>query len=518
MKRRPWGLAAILALALFCSATCGPTAENTATKKTPPNEKAVTNSKAVANKPAVFNMKEVSLYDQKERAAISEYPIFGGQIASLRLQPAKEVKAYPKLNSKQPLYGAIVFDDDPKKQGRAAKFDFVLDESGSTNNTSQKIAKAEADKPGANSPKRRYDRLYVDTDRNLDLTNDAVVCPMEDPPKGLARLFDGPQTTVIFNPVRMPLDNEPNAKGQAISLLPVIILYGKTYEGNAGRMMFMAASGRKGEVRLGKRPYQALLVPLSGMVDRMNHPNTPLLLTPVGSPRPLGLASDMNTLAAIRYSDGEFYRFSASPSGDRLTVRPCGGERGAFALSVGDKKIAPLGIFGSLAWRESASKETVLLLDEPGIPIQCERAKTARYRLPVGDYRPLRLIADCGGLRISLRPDFTLNSGAGTIEVRKDKPYLLDFAAKPEVFFRAPSATETFKPGDQIWIGAILRIPSNGFLVDGIEDRSKKVGETTSTADDGTQLTSPRYASLDATVVITDSSGKKVAEGTMPFG
>ena len=35
---------------------------------------------------------------------------------------------------------------------------------------------------------------------------------------------------------------------------------------------------------------------------------------------------------------------------------------------------------------------------------------------------------------------------------------------------------------------------------------------------DGKAMTVPRYASLDPDIAILDSSGKKVAEGKMPFG
>ncbi len=534
MKRRHWAVAGILALALFCSASCGPAVK----EKAPPDEKTVAASKPGADEVAVFDMKEVSLYDQKERGAISEFPLLGGQIASLRTQPAKEVKAYPKLNSKQPLYGSIAFGRErgtvpfsltrksgqsPGKQGPATKFYFVLDQSGTAVSANQRTARADADKSAAGKrTKTRYDRLYFDVDGDLDLTNDAAVSPMKDPPNGLTGLFNGPQATVIFNPVHIPLGEEPKAKGQAIRVLPVIILYGKTYDGNAGRMMLMAASARKGEVRLGTRAYSALLVPRSGMIGRMDHPDTPLILTPVEGQQPLDSYPGMNTLAAVRESGGEFYRISATPSGDQLTVRPFGGERGLFELSVGDKQIKPLAVFASLALNESTSRETVLLVGETGSPMQADRAKTAEHRLPVGDYRPLRLMVDCGDLRISLRPDYTLDSGAskpaGRIEIRKDKPYLLDLAAKPEVHFRAPSEGATFKPGDQIWLGAVLRIPRNGFMVDGLEGVDKKAGEITWTAADGKQMTSPRYAAFGPTVVITDSSGKKVAEGTMPFG
>jgi hypothetical protein len=227
----------------------------------------------------------------------------------------------------------------------------------------------------------------------------------------------------------------------------------------------------------------------------------------------------MDILGVIRQSDGEFYRISTTPSGDQLTVRAFGGERGAFELSVGNKDIKPLGVVGSLALRESSSKESTLLLGETGDPIQDERAQTAKYRLPVGDYRPLSLRVDCSDLRVSLRADYTLNSStAGSIEVRKEKPYLLDFATKPDVHFLSPPEEDAFKPGDQIRLAAVLRISQNGFMINGLEDMSKKVREVNWTAEDGKQMTSPQYGSLEPTVAIADSSGKKVAEGTMPFG
>ena len=106
----------------------------------------------------------------------------------------------------------------------------------------------------------------------------------------------------------------------------------------------------------------------------------------------------------------------------------------------------------------------------------------------------------------------------GTTEIRKDKPYVLDFTAKPEVDFQSPTEGKTFKLGEQIRLAAVIRIPDNGLLIGGLVDTSKKIGETKRMAEDGKPVTSPRYASLDPTVVIASSSGKKVAEGTMPFG
>ena len=44
-------------------------------------------------------------------------------------KPYKEVKAYPKLKSKHPLYGKVAFDIDLSNR-KGIEFHFVLDESG----------------------------------------------------------------------------------------------------------------------------------------------------------------------------------------------------------------------------------------------------------------------------------------------------------------------------------------------------------------------------------------------------
>ena len=189
-----------------------------------------------------------------------------------------------------------------------------------------------------------------------------------------------------------------------------------------------------------------------------------------------------------------------------------------FELSAGKKGVKPLGMAGILRMDNS-----MLLLGDFGYPPSGERAQTAKFSLPVGDYQPLILNVDYGDLQVSLRNDYTRvvapgSASLGKIEIRKDKPYVLDFSTKPEVFFQAPSQEKTFKPGDAIRLAAMMRIPERGFLIGGLDDMSKKVGEIRYGGEDGKLVTAPRYASLEPTVVITDSAGKKVAEGTMPFG
>jgi hypothetical protein len=493
MEKCRWAIGTVLALVLLCSASSSPAADD----KPPSDQK--------AGSEAVFDMKQVSLYDQKESENISPYAIFNGLNAMLGAEPAKEVKAYPKLNSKQPLYGSIVFNN--QKPGSPTKFYFVIDESAPAEEPKEKAAKAEADKAPANPPKRHYDRLYIDLNGDLDLTNDAAVSPMKTLPKNYARFVDGPQNAVIFDTVSVPLGEDPKAKGPTIRVLPVVMCYGK-----AGRIVFTAGSACKGEVKVGKQAYSALLIPQGAMLTQFDGPQTQLILTPINPQKPVRSYPWLNTLAAIRQAEGEYYKLSATASGDKLTVRPMTGDRGVLELSAGKKDVKPLGMVGLLSVDNS-----MMVLGDLDYPLQAERAKVAKYLLPVGDYRPLMLMVDFGDLQVRLQNDYTRNQSGG-IQIRKDKPFVLDLAAKPEVQFQSPPEDKTFKLGEQIRLAAMIRIPDKGLTIGGLQDMSKKTGEMKYMGEDGKLVTAPRYASLDPTVVITDSAGKKVAEGTMPFG
>ena len=154
-------------------------------------------------------------------------------------------------------------------------------------------------------------------------------------------------------------------------------------------------------------------------------------------------------------------------------------------------------------------------------PLPVERARVAKYRLPAGDYQPLSLNVDYGRLQVTLRANYSRGVVAGktpgTIEIRKDKPYVLDFSEKAEMQFIAPPENKVFKPGDTVSLAAMLAITEKNLQVCGLNDTSKKVGEMTWMVD-GKPQTAPRYASLTPDVVITNSAGKKLGGGKMPFG
>ena len=76
-------------------------------------------------KDTVFELKEVSVFDN----GVASQSLRRPTLAQCSTEPFKEVKAYPKLNSKRPLYGKLQFScATPGKE--EAPIYFVLDESG----------------------------------------------------------------------------------------------------------------------------------------------------------------------------------------------------------------------------------------------------------------------------------------------------------------------------------------------------------------------------------------------------
>ena len=104
-----------------------------------------------------------------------------------------------------------------------------------------------------------------------------------------------------------------------------------------------------------------------------------------------------------------------------------------------------------------------------------------------------------------------------TVQIRQDKPFILDFSNKPEVMFAGPAKDSVFKPGDQVEVYAVLIDPALDIMIRGINDTRQKIKEEIDLGD-GKKEIREKDKSLDPVVIITDSSGKTVAEGPMPFG
>jgi hypothetical protein len=517
MAKCRWAIGSTLALMLLCSAPSSPGAD---AKLAP--EKAPAGAKAGAGAEAVFNMQEVSIFDQKEDPQMASVPMFGSVTASCTLKPAPEVKAYPKLKSKRALYGSITLNRDPEKPGPGVKHYFVIDESGADKaaDNPPKKSTEKAEESAAPAPKKAansgYDRLYFDSNHDLDLTNDPAVSLMKNPPENAFQYLGDRENCQAFDTVAVQVGDNAAAKDQTVRVLPVLIFNAgldSLFRG-PGQVAFLPASARKGEIRLGNKAYTAVLMQMRGTIGRFDNASCPLVLMPVGVKKGTPPYWWLNTLGTIREANGDFYTISATPSGDKLTVRPYGGERGVLEVSKGKRDVKEVGLTGLLQ-----AKGSYLPLGEFSY-MATEKSTVAKYRLPVGEYLPAMLNVNYGDLVVSLRADYTrvqAGKSASMIEIRKDKPYVLDFSEKPEVKFQTPLQDKVFKPGDDIKLAAMIAIPEKGLLIGGLDDTSKKVGEMKWMAE-GKEMTSPRYESLEPTVVIADSKGKKLAQGKMPFG
>ena len=92
-------------------------------------EKAGEAVRAQKGKEAVFKLRQMSVLAQADRFTSMQNPMIGATTVMVSPNRFREVRAYPQLNSKHPLYGELLLSGDPAKRGSAKKFYFVLDES-----------------------------------------------------------------------------------------------------------------------------------------------------------------------------------------------------------------------------------------------------------------------------------------------------------------------------------------------------------------------------------------------------
>jgi hypothetical protein len=451
---------------------------------------------------AEFPLEEVPAFGQEEVGGNTRFSYPMGTLAGCSTIPSKEVKAYPELKSKQPLYGAITLDAGSDAKARKV-FHFVLDESGEKKPEAAE-QQVEPDKRPAGDEKKaktqrrparevQYDLLYFDCNGDLDLTNDGVVKLAQKPP--FAGLPEGAREG-YFEPVTLMLDLGPTAGKQPFTLVPQAL----PYSANRVLLRFVPKTARKGKIRLGGAEYVARLSQSQNLSGRYDRPQVQLDLVPIGD-KAAHVAS--GPLGLMRSVGGQFVSFSAAPTGSKLIVTPYRGETGVLEIGPGGRAITELGITGQLA-----SRTGVMIALAETAPQG--RDMPRRYCLPVGDYKLPFFTARHGRLRFTGRMTEVVAPPSGEapsfpVEIRKDKPFVMQFSGKPEVKFMAPPKERTFKPGDSIHIAAMLNEPYDGIQVTGLWDVSEKDGK-------------PQESRLDPQIAIRNAAGKIVSEGKMPFG
>jgi hypothetical protein len=469
---------------------------------------------------AVFEMEEFSVFEQGPSAGpeLMALAVSGQHVLCDSIRQG-EVKKYPELKSSQPIYGSVTFGQVPTEPKSGVRFFFVIDESepdeaqaGRSETLLKGLASALAGTPDRSGANRKYDRLYFDLNGDLDLTNDAVVKPMKAPPQLVS------SREVVFDYLEVPFDQGPGLETRTLKILPRL----RGYVSGRAYVTFTAAAARKGKVKLGGREFTALLAQTNVITGRFDAPYTGLILLPDDpSRRVLRTWSSLDYLSTLRWVGGEYYQFAATPTGDKLTVSPYRGETGLLKVSPGGRTgIEKVGLSGVLR----SQRMMVPVGDVSSMP---PAEKLPEHKVPVGDYTPMSLSVDFGKYTVSLSENYYAKEEphaqitqppAGSVKIRKDKPFVLDFSSKPAVLFISPPQKQTFKPGDSIYLRAAIIDPELNLLVRGLDDTSQKIRERTYMISAGNPVTIPQYASLAPTVTITDASGKQVAQGTMPFG
>ncbi len=359
---------------------------------------------------------------------------------------------------------------------------------------------------------QKYNRLYFDANRDLDLTNDPVVEPMAD----ASRVGSSPPG-VVFDVLRVPVQEADDLGTSPLEVLPQLRLQSSM----RASMAFSVTAARRGTVELGGDKYTALLTQPAIITGRFDGPFTSLILIPgEDSTSSFPGRVSQRYLSSMIWDEGSFFEFSASPDGDRLTISPYDGETGVLEIdSGGQQNLEKLGISGTLR-----TGITVLQFGKPSYLVKADRLR--QHMIPVGDYIPVSLTADIGTKIVSLSQNYYSmeepyaqlpQPPSGSVTIRKDKPYVLRCSGKRVVLSTAPAKDQVFRPGDTVRLGARMIDSRMNLLIRGLNDATQKTSERTFRIS-GQSITVPTYASFAPTVTITDPAGEQVAEGTMPFG
>ncbi|MCX6925973.1 MAG: hypothetical protein NT154_22615 [Verrucomicrobia bacterium] len=439
-----------------------------------------------------FKLREVSAFDSGPEGGQDGF--LRGQAGECQDQPFDQVKAYPAFASIKPIYGSIHFFRDRRQPGTAQIIYFALDES-------RGIGKG-------------YDRLYFDANGDLDLRNDPVLQPQRNPPEKARVNYGGIKAQVIFDFLAVNFDFGP-AGMRPVQLMPRLTITASDKD-EYKQMTFVRTRLYRGNIKIGGEPYEVRLGNQYTISGRLDAPGTTLLLSPKNRPGNRTGWWGGDSLLAAHKVKGLFYTFSASPTGDQLTVHPYRGELGTFEVGPGGRKLDKMTITGSLDGEQRAVAVGGEVADSsPKAAQSCQ--------LPVGDYRPNFISIQYGRLHINASHNYHADgkpmgwserAAVYAVAIRKDKPFALDFSNKPDVMFASPSKDKRVKLGESLEVKAVLVDPKLDMMIRNLDDTTRKQTKGA----DGQPINYQRSLSLDPQVIITRANGEKVAEGVMPFG
>jgi len=218
--------------------------------------------------------------------------------------------------------------------------------------------------------------------------------------------------------------------------------------------------------------------------------------------------------------DDKFFEFMLIEDGKKIAARSYKGPLGTIKAGKGSRELEKVEFKGSLRQEGSVAVPVGTIKERsPEAVIECT--------IPVGDYTPYIINVTYDNLNIDISDNYHTNAqgqsgGKKTVygmQVREDKPYVLDFSNEPMVIFDQPPKNQTsFSRGREIKFAAVLIDPKLDIMIRGLDDTSVKVDREYKDADGKVTQTVKVDKSLDPNVVITRADGEVIAEGVMPFG
>ncbi|MFC1792123.1 hypothetical protein ACFL3Q_00890 [Planctomycetota bacterium] len=218
--------------------------------------------------------------------------------------------------------------------------------------------------------------------------------------------------------------------------------------------------------------------------------------------------------------DDKFFEFMLIEDGKKIAARPYKGPLGTIKAGKGNRELEKVEFKGSLRQKDSVSVPVGTTEERwPEAVTECI--------IPVGDYTPYIIQVTYDNLNIDISDNYHTNaqgqpSHKDTVygmQVREDKPYVLDFSNEPMVIFDQPPMSQTsFSRSQEIIFAAVLIDPNLDIMIRGLEDTSVKVDKEYKDAEGKVIQTMKVDKSLDPNVVIARAGGEVIAEGVMPFG
>lgn len=378
---------------------------------------------------------------------------------------------YPNLKSSKPIYGFLPAGGDFTKQETITKFWYVLDEGRGTDTG--------------------HDVMYLDLNADGDLTNDGPLHVLASPPKG-ASASDVTATQTYFDMVTLKCKRQ-NGKPSSVEVLPVL-----TTHQRGTFVRFVPTKAYQGRVKIGKLEFDVCVGRQHYLSGGLDEPSAGVYVKPKDVRGDSWWGND--SPKAFHKVYDTFYQFKPDWNGKRLSVLPYKGDLGTFEAGAGGREgIKRVVAYGSLSGKDG-NVAVGMLFHNDHVP-----SKTCT--VPAGDYYPAMLDVTMDDTVISVSNNYYSDGklrGSGKdvvhgIQIRKDKPFVLDFSNKPEVIFPAPAPDARIKVGTTLQAVAVLIDPKLDIMIRRIRNGDKGDYE------------GPK-------VRITRANGEQVAEGVMPFG